>query len=434
MVTAVCIVACAGLVSAMPPVQRSVLPNGLVLLTSEETSLPFVTCSLLIQAGARRDPAGREGLANLTARALLFGTRKQRMASINEQLDFMGASLSSEAGRDYSVVSFRVLKKDLAAGFRLLMEVLTEPAFPDDEVRKEVTRTLATIKASEDDPGEVAEKAFLKALHGTGPYSYPVAGTRESVERLTAKELADFYHSAYVPNNAVMVVVGDIEESALKGVIMPRLEQWEKRPVEQPVVTVDYASGARKIMIDRPLTQANLILGHKGITRGNPDFYAVTVMNFILGGGSLNSRLMEEIRDKRGLAYSVFSHFAAGKYEGLFEVVLQTKNASAAEAIRLAVREMSRMRTEVVSDDELQRAKKYLIGSFPLRFTSQGKIAGFLMQVEYQGLGFDYVEQYPKLIGAVTAQDVQRVAQKYLHPDTCILVAVGNLKEAGLEQ
>jgi zinc protease len=434
LVIALLIIAWAGLLNAMPPVQRSVRPNGLVLLTSEEHSLPFVTFSLLIHAGARRDPTGQEGLANLTARALLFGTAKLSMTTINEQLDFMGASLSSNAGMDYAVISLRVLKKDLKAGFKLFTEVLTEPAFPTAEVQKEVNRTLAAIKASEDDPGDVAEKAFMKTLYGTGPYAHPVIGTKESVERLKPQGLRDFYRSHYHPNNAIMVIVGDIGDEDLKKAILPQLEQWKAGDVRKSVAEASYETGKKTVMIDRPLTQANLILGHKGITRDNADFYAITVMNYILGGGGLTSRLMEEVRDKRGLAYSVYSHFDAGKYQGSFQVVLQTKNASAREAIQLAVTEVSRIRTELVSDNELEGAKKYLIGSFPLRFTTQGKIAGFLMQVEYQGLGFDYVERYPKLIEAVTAQDVLRVAKAYLHLDSYILIVVANLKEAGLEQ
>jgi zinc protease len=356
-----------GFLNAMSPVQRVVLPNGLVVLTSEERTLPFVTFKLLIHAGARRDPSGQGGLASLTTRALLFGTQKQSMASVNEQLDFMGASLSSDAGRDYVVLSFRVLKKDLGDGFKLFMEVLTEPAFPAEEVKNEVARTLAAIRASEDRPGEVAEKAFLKALYGASSYGQPVIGTKESVEKLTDEGLRQFYGSYYDPNNCIMVIVGDIEEHALKDTIVPQLSAWKARPAPVSVVEIKPESTKKTVTVDRPLTQANLILGHEGITRDNPDFYAVTVMNYILGGGGLTSRLMQEIREKRGLAYSVSSNFDTGKYQGSFRVVLQTKNASARDAIRLAVAEMSRMRTQLVSEKELDGAKKYLIGSFPLR-------------------------------------------------------------------
>ena len=364
-----------GFLNAMSPVQRTVLPNGLVMITSEEHTLPFVTFKLLVHAGARRDPSGQGGLASLTARALLFGTRNQSMTSINEQLDFMGASLSADAGRDYAVLSFRVLKKDLADGLKLFTEVLTQPAFPAEEVTNEKARTLAAIKASEDRPGEVAEKAFLNALYGSGPYGQPVIGTKESAEKLTVDGLRQFYRSSYDPNNSIMVIVGDVGEKELKDTILPQLSGWQKHAVPVSTVEVKAESAKKTVAIDRPLTQANLILGHEGITRENPDFYAVTVMNYILGGGGLTSRLMQEIREKRGLAYSVSSNFDAGKYQGSFRIVLQTKNASARDSVQLALAEMSRMRTQPVSEKELDGAKKYLIGSFPLRLITQDGIA-----------------------------------------------------------
>jgi zinc protease len=422
-----------GFADAMPPVQRIVLPNGLTLITSEEHTLPFITFKLLIHAGARRDPAGQGGLASLTARALLFGTQKQSMAGINEQLDFMGASLSSDAGRDYAVISLRVLKKDLADGLKLFAEVLAQPAFPEEEIANEKARTLAAIRASEDRPGEVAEKAFLNALYGAGPYGQPVIGTKESVEKVTVDGLRQFYGSYYDPNKSIMVIVGDVEGKALKDTIIPQLSGWQKRAAPGSTIEIKAESTRKTVAIDRPLTQATLILGHEGITRDNPDFYAVTVMNYILGGGGLTSRLMREIREKRGLAYSVSSGFDAGKYQGSFRIVLQTKNTSARDAIQLALAEMSRMRTQMVSQNDLEGAKKYLIGSFPLRLITQDGIASFLLQVEYQNLGFDYAERYPGLIQTVTAADVLRVAKAYLHPEAYILVEVGNLKEAGLE-
>jgi len=427
------LVSLAGPVEAMPPVQRSVLANGIVLLSAEEHSLPFVTVEFLIHAGATRDPSGQEGLASMTARALLFGTKTRSMNVINEQLDFMGAALSADAGRDYAVISLRVLTKDLVKGFALLMEVLEQPIFPGSEIQKEVTRTLAAIRSGEDDPGEVAEKEFIKALYGKGPYAHPVVGVKESVEKLSAESVKEFHRRFYGPANAIFVIVGDVDPALLASEIAPRLAKWQGGASTPATIDVSYERGSKRVTVDRALTQSNLVLGHEGITRGNPDYYAVTVMNYILGGGGLTARLMEEIRDKRGLAYSVFSHFAAGKHEGSFQIILQTKNASAREAARLATAEMERMREKPVSEAELGGARKYLVGSFPLRLTTQGAIASFLMQVEYLKLGLDYVDRYPGIIQNVTAQDVQRVARAYLHPDRLIVVVVGNLKEAGFE-
>jgi zinc protease len=189
----------------------------------------------------------------------------------------------------------------------------------------------------------------------------------------------------------------------------------------------------KTVKINRPITQANIILGHAGVSRENPDFYAITVMNYILGGGGFASRLTEEIRNKRGLAYSVGSFFDPGKYPGSFQIALQTKNSSAREAIAISLREMERIQKELVSEKELEGAKKYLIGSFPMRFDTQGKLVNFLTQVEYYGLGLDYPEKYPSFIQSITREEVLRVAKKYLHPRNYVLVIVANLKEAGME-
>jgi zinc protease len=196
---------------------------------------------------------------------------------------------------------------------------------------------------------------------------------------------------------------------------------------------ITFAKEKKTVKIDRAITQANIILGHSGVNRENPDYYALTVMNYILGGGGFASRLVEEIRNKRGLAYSVVSFFDPGKYPGSFQIVLQTKNSSAQQAISLSLQEMERIRKEQVSEKELEGAKKYLIGSFPLRLDTQGKLANFLTQVEYYGLGWDYPEKYPSLIRSVTREEVNRVAKKYLQPENYILVVVANLKEAGMD-
>jgi zinc protease len=201
---------------------------------------------------------------------------------------------------------------------------------------------------------------------------------------------------------------------------------------EVPFITT-FAKEQKTVKINRTITQANIILGHSGVSRENPDFYALTVMNYILGGGGFASRLVGEIRNKRGLAYSVASFFDPGKYPGSFQIVLQTKNSSAREAISLSLQQMELIQKEPVSEKELEGAKKYLIGSFPMRLDTQGKLANFLTQVEYYGLGLDYPEKYPSLINSVTREEVLRVARKYLHLENYILVAVANLKEAGMD-
>ena len=418
---------------AMPPVQRTVLPNHLVLLVSEEHSLPFVTFQLLIDSGSRRDPSGQEGLAYLTAKGLLLGTSKRTVNSINEELDFMGASLNASAGRDYATLNLRILRKDLDKGLNLFMEALIQPTFPKEEIKREVEKTLAAIQSEEDDPGEVAQKEFQKILFLKGPYGHPVEGTKESLPRLKRESLLKFYRTYYHPNNCILTIVGDINADEVNKKILPHLIKWSMGEIPKEPFIPTFAEEQKTVKIDRGITQANIILGHAGISRESPDFYTLNVMNYILGGGGFASRLVEEIRNKRGLAYSVDSFFDAGKYPGSFQIVLQTKNSSARESISLALQQMERIRKESVSEKELEGAKKYLIGSFPMRLDTQSKMANFLTQVEYYGLGLDYPEKYPSLIQSVTKEEVLRVAQKYLHPEIYILVVVANLKEAGMD-
>ena len=420
-------------VSAMPPVQRTVLPNGLILLVSEENSLPFVTFQLLIDSGSWKDPSGEEGLAHLTARGLLLGTSKRGVTAIHEELDFMGASLNATSGRDYATLSLRVLKKDLDKGLDLFMEVLTQPIFPADEIRREVEKTLAAIQSAEDQPEEVAEKEFQKTIFLTSPYGHPMEGTKESLPRLTKEAIVRFYQAYYHPNNSILTVVGDIPANEVRTKLLPRLAKWPKGQVQKVPFIVTFAKEKKTVKIDRTITQAHIIIGHAGVSRENPDYYALTVMNYILGGGGFASRLVEEIRNKRGLAYSVTSFFDPGKYPGSFQIALQTKNSSAREAISLALQQMERIRKDQVSEKELEGAKKYLMGSFPLRLDTQGKLANFLTQMEYYGLGLDYPEKYPSFIRSVTREEVNRVAKIYLQPENYILVIVANLAEAGME-
>ncbi len=422
-----------GSLQAMPPVQRLVLPNQIVLLMSEDHSLPFVTLQLLVNSGSRRDPPEQEGLAYLTAKGLLLGTSKHSVTQMNEELDFIGANLSASSGRDFTTMSLRVLKKDLEKGLDLFIEAMTQPTFPEEEIRREIEKTLATIQSAEDQPGDVAEKEFQKALFLKNPYGHPVEGTKESLPRLKRDNLHQFYQTYYHPNNAILTVVGDMTLEEAKAKLLPRLEKWPVAEVPKESFNITFAGEPKTVKIDRAITQANIILGHPGVSRSNPDYYAINVMNYILGGGGFASRLTEEVRNKRGLAYDVQSFFDPGKYPGSFQIILQTKNASAREAISLSLQQMERIQKEPVSEKELGGAQKYLIGSFPMRFDNQGKLANFLTQIEYYGLGLDYPEKYPSLIQAITQEKVLRVARTYLHPDNYILVIVGNLKEAGME-
>jgi zinc protease len=413
---------------ALPPVERFTLDNGIVVLASGNYPLPFVTVNLLIDAGARRDPPGKEGLAHLTARMLSLGTAKRSASELSELLDAMGASLSVSAGRDYAVITARALKKDLPKILDLFFEVLFDPRFPEEELKGEIAKTVAAIKASEDDPGTVAQKAFQKALYLSSAYAHPVEGTLESVPAITSRDIRRFYDTFYRADGAIVAIVGDMTTDEVRKDVTPSLLRLRKGTSEEEA-TPKQATSPKEIRINRPITQANIIIGREGVARTNPDYYALSVMNYILGGGGFSARLVEEVRNKRGLAYSVGSYFDVGKFQGSFEVVLQTKNASALEARSIVLKEIEKMRAEPVTAQELESAKKYLTGSFPLRLDTQNKLTTFLLMSEYYGLGLDYAEKYPAIIHSITAEQILQVARKYLSGDMWIDVIVGNLDE-----
>jgi zinc protease len=413
-------------------VDRRVLPNGAVLLVSEQRSIPMVVVTILVDAGARRDPPGKQGLADLTSDLLTEGTKARSATQISEAADFIGASLRTAADTDYATLGLTVVSKELDAGLGLLKDILLTPTFPEAEVTRRREAALASLRAAEDNPGYVAQRAFIEHLFAGRPYGHLVSGSEESVRRLRRADVAAFYNAHYRPDRAIVTVVGDVSAADIASRLELALRGWAPGGAPRFVDPAPPAEVPAIVPIQKSITQANIILGQRGIARDNPDYYALTVMNFILGGGGFTSRLLDNIRTKAGLAYSVSSSFSVNEAPGSFQVVMQTKNTSAEDAIQRACAELEQIRREPVSDDELTGAQLYLTGSFPLRLDSNAKIAGFLAQVEFYQLGLDYTQTYAQRIKAVTKDDVLRVAREYLHPDRMLLVAVADLPQAGL--
>lgn len=410
---------------------REVLPNGMVLLHSERTALPIVRVVLAVKAGSVTEPAEKAGLANLTADLLNEGTAGRSSKEISDAIEFVGGELSASGGADYITLTLSVLKKDLALGFDLLSDIVLNPVFSDEEIKRRKAVIKSSILQQKEEPGVVASKAFNKAVFGDHPYGRPVEGTEESLDAITRRDIVDFHREYYVPNNAILSVVGDISKDELRALLDKYFKGWAKKDiVEKQLPLLRPVERPKIIKIDKDLTQTNIILGHLGTKRENPDFYAVSVMNYILGGGGFASRMMDNIRDNRGLSYDVHSFFSANKYAGSFQAGLQTKNRTANIAVDEILKEMDRIRTRPVTDKELSDAKSYLTGSFPLRIDSNRKIAGFLVAEEFYGLGLDYVDRYKKLIESVTKDDVLRVAKQYLNTKGYVLVMVGNMKQA----
>lgn len=416
-------------------VNRKVLDNGMVLMMVERHNLPVIKVTVGFNAGNLHEPEDKAGLAGLTADMLTEGTKTRTAHQISEEIEFVGASVDASGGGDYATANLSVLKKDLDLGFKLLSDIILNPAFPEEEINKRKERIKGSLRAMEEDPGFLTSREFKKAVFGTHPYGRMKTGTAETLDNIKRQDLVDFHSAYYLPNNAVMSVVGDITYEEVEALIEKYFGEWhagELKAAELPEINM--VKERKTITLDKDLTQANVILGHIGVSRDNPDYYSLSVMNYILGGGGFASRLMNNIREEKGLVYDIHSYFAANKYGGSFQVGFQTRNGSANTAIEEVLNEIKKIRTEAVSDSELSDAKSFLTGSFPMRIDMSRKIASFLVAVEYYGLGVDYIENYPGYINGVTKKDILRVAKKYLDPENFVLVVVANQQEAALKE
>ncbi len=370
---------------------RVVTENGMTVLIVDQPFLPIVTVNVLVKAGAVYDPDAKAGLSNMVAEMLDEGTKTRSATQIAEQIEFLGGELAAEGGEDSATARLRILRKDADIGFTLLADILMHPKFDPKEVARVRDELVGSLQSEKDEPSIIATKAFNELVFKGHPYRRPANGDEKTVTKLSRQDLVEFHDKFYRPNRAIMAIVGDLREAEALALVKKHFGRWTPKELPLPAFHApDPLPKPTLKLIDKDLTQATLVLGHVGIDRRNPDFYAVAVMNYILGGGGFSSRLVRRIRDEQGLAYDV-------------------------------------------GDQELADAKAYLIGSFPLRLDTTAKLASLLNLVELHGLGLSYFDDYPKAIAAVTKEDVLRVAQKYLNPDRYALVVVAKLAEAKID-
>jgi zinc protease len=410
--------------AASPLAHREVLPTGMILLIAERRAVPVVVVSVSVRAGSVLDPPGGRGLANLTASLLTRGTAKRTGPELDRAIEFVGGTLEAEAGRDTVSVSLAVLRKDLDLGLDLLAEVLREPTFPEAELSRKAREIQAVLERAEEDPETLASRALADALYPGHPYGRPVAGTKESVGQLTREQVVAFHRAHYRPDAATIAVVGDVSRDEARKGIAARLGGWA-RPAG-PLPTIAIASTrppAVSRAMTRDLTQATVMLGGPAVRQDHPDYFPLLVATQALGGGS-SSRLYTRVREERGLAYSIGSRLSAARHGSSVIVSLQTRNDAVDETSKLVREELARMGREHLPAAELDVAKSYLVGSFPLRLGTTANVAGFLIGVEDNGLGLSYPDVFRERVARVTAADVARVAARYLDPSGLSSVVV----------
>lgn len=420
-------------------IKKQTLQNGLTVLHLEKHDLPIAVITLLIKASPLNEAEEKAGIAYLTARLLTEGTLNRSASEISEEIEFIGASIDISNNSDYTTISLSVLKKDLEIGLDIFSDLVLNPLFSDNEIRRKKELIKGSLMQSEDNPSFVASKVFIKEVFGTHPYGRLITGNAESIENITRDDILMFYKKCYQPQNAILTFVGDLTFDEMDSLIKKYFGQWKTEEKDEknqcPEAKIQMVEDERQkkiVIINKDITQANIILGHRGIARDNPDYYAVSVMNYILGGGGFASRLMRIVRNEMGLAYSIYSSFSVNKEPGQFEIEVQTKNESAGVVIKEILRQIDRIRKEPVTEQELDDAKAYLTGSFPRRLETSRKIADFIAAIQYYGLGDDYIEKYPEYIKNITKEDVLRVAKKYLDSENYVLVVVGNAEKMNL--
>jgi zinc protease len=415
-----------------PGWSRFALPNGIVVLVAERPGIPIVIVRASVEAGATLDPRDQAGVANLTALLLARGSATRPALEVDRAIEFVGGSLESEGGRDASEVVLSVLRKDLGLGLDLLADALLRPAFPPAEFERKRDEVLASVRRAEEDPEAVAGRLLRRLVFHEHPYGRPVTGTEASLQAITRDDVVAFHRAAYRPERAIVAVAGDVTGAAVRMELEARLGGWSPAgPAPAAPGPVALWAPSRTDAVQRALTQATILLGQATVTREHPDFYPLLIASQILGGGS-SSRLYTRVREERGLAYNVYAQYSPARLGGYFLVELQSENARVREALTVVREELVRLRRARVSEEELGRARSYLIGSFPLRMDTAADVSDLLISIERFDLGLDYPARFSRAVSSVTADDVLRAVRTHWDPDGMSLAVVGNLRAAGI--
>ena len=417
----------------LPRAEEAKLANGLQVVLLHSKRVPTFNMQMVVLSGGLSDPADYRGLASFTASLLREGTKTRASKDIAEQVDALGATLF--AGSGFSSMTTNVSAAGLVENFdqtlALFADVVRNPTFPQAEVDRYKTRTLAQLQLQRSFPQFLAQEQFNRAIYGTSHPASIVAPPAASLSKLASKDLADFHAKYYRPNNAILAIVGDV---TLKEV-MPKLEKafgdWQKGDVPATTIPPAPAQGeARIYLIDRPgSVQTVLQLGTLGIERTSPDYFAVLMADRVLGGGP-SGRLFLNLREDKGYTYGAYSGFGGSKFRGTWISSSEVRTDVTEGAMKEFMYELNRMRNEKVPADELENAKRAIIGSFALSLEQPQSLLQNVITQKLYNLPVDYWDTYPQKVSAITADDVQRVAQKYLDLGHLQVVAVGDAAKA----
>lgn len=410
--------------NAASKVQEVVSPGGITAYLIEAPAVPFFSLSFQFKGGASLDPDDKLGLATMVAGLLDEGAGDLDSGAFQQELEDKAIRLSFSAERDNFTGRLKTLTKNKARAGELLKLALTKARFDDEPVERVRSQLIAAAKRRSEDPNQLASSAFFETAFPDHVYGRERRGTVETLSAITVDDLRAFEAERLAKDNLLIGVAGDISAEDL-GVYLDEVF-GSLRDAAAPVDIADIEpQGQGTVVVDKAVPQSVVSFGQAGFARKHPDFYTAYVANHILGGGGFSSRLMDEIREKRGLAYGAYSYLAPLDHAPLWMGGVATNNADVAESIRLVKQEVGRMAAGDISQEELDDAKTFLTGSFPLRLTSNDQVAQMLVGMQDADLGANYIEERNGFIDAVTLEDVKRVAAELYDPEALLFVVVG---------
>jgi zinc protease len=419
-----------GPAQAATQVEHVKTERGIEAYLMNEPSMPFLSLSFHFRGGSALDPEGKEGLSYMVSGLLDEGAGDLDSQAFRTELEDLAIRLSFDAGRDEFTGQLKTLTLHRDRAFELLRMALTEPRFDAEPVERIRQQIQADLRRRSEDPSYIASLTWFEQAFDGHPYWRPIRGTPETIDAITEADLRDFVEARLGRDNLVIGVAGDITAEELAPLLDLAFGDLPETSAPIDIAATDPGPGGVTV-VRRAVPQSQVLFGEEGLPREDPDFYAAFVANHILGGGGFTSRLTDEIRERRGLAYSVYSYLYPMNHAALWLGGAGTDNARVAETVALMREQVARMAEGDVTEEELADAKTYLTGSFPLRLTTNDQIAGILVTMQVNDLGIDYLERRNEYIEAVTLEDLKRVAERLYDPDNLRVVVVGDPR--GLE-
>ncbi len=421
---------------SLPPIVTRQLPNGLKLMIVEQHELPLADFVLVVGSGGTMDPAAKGGVANLTSSMLTEGTASRSALEIADQIAYLGIGLNAGSSWDAATVNLHTPTSQLDSALALFSDVVLRPAFRGEDFERVKKNRLTALVQLKDRPTAIADQAYAAILYGTShPYGHNLLGTEASVTGMSAADLQSFYRTNFVPNNATLIVVGDVTPDVVEKKVSALLGGWQRGNVSPVTFGNAPKAGATTVyLVDKPgAAQSSFRIGSIGVPRSTKDYFALNVMNTILGG-TFTSRLMQNLRETHGYTYGARSRFDMRQSAGPFTASAEVVAAKTDSGLIEFMKELNAIR-DTVPAVELNKAKRFLQLSMPSDFETTQQIANQLIPVVLYGLPLDYYNNYVSNIENITQADVQRVARQYINPSSLAIVIVGDRKsiESGLK-